>query len=332
MGVPAADAEDIAQEALIKACTREKPLPECSEERKALLLAIVKFQVLTYISEKKRALNRAQHARVGATVIGLGYAQDKTAVVEAREQLELVFSNIPPQMLEVYIEKVLDELTLPEVAEALGLNVNTAQSYWHRALSRLEAEIEKLDKPNRGRLRGFLIFGCVSGILGGARNASAMVNWLIRLFRSVFRMGNVPIRVLSGVATSAALVMYSPAPTNASVDELAIAEKHAMVDPGQPPALPSAESRIETPAISTTEPKSRPFASVPREKRNSAPQRSPAHVDGLLSLAKAALEHGDARRVIALLDQLPPLDRKSNDVVIVSNLRAAAERAVAKSP
>lgn len=54
-------------------------------------------------------------------------------------------------------------------------------------------------------------------------------------------------------------------------------------------------------------------------------------LDGLLANAKAALHHGDPQRAEALLNQIPPLDLKSDDVVIVNKLRAAAERAAAKN-
>lgn len=330
-GVPSADAEDIAQEALIKAYMREKPLPECSEQRKALLLAIVKFEVLTYYAEKKRAAIRAEQARVGATVIGFGYTRDKSAVIEARQQLELVFSHIPPQLLEVYIEKVLDELTLAEVAEVLGMNVNTAQSYWQRALSRLEAEMEKLEKPGRRRFRGFLVFVGISGVLGAARNASAMANWLIRFFRDVTRLGKLPLRALSGVATSAALVTYSPGLTSASADEIAAADNSAMVAN----APNAGDSSLPVPAgpVESIVPKVIATEVVPRAIRKSKPKRQTENgksSDGLLSNAKAALQHGDPERAIALLNQIPPLDSKSDDAVLVGNLRAAAERAMEK--
>ncbi len=335
-GVQAEDAEDLAHDAFIKACTRENPLPECSEERKAILLTILKYEVLSYFKEDKREFTRAARAHIAATVMGVGYAQDKAAVLEARQQLELIFPHVPQQHLHLYIEKVLDGLTVPEVAELLGMNVNTAQSYWQRAREKLGEELHKLDKPRRRRVRGALILVWISGILGAARNANAMVGWLVRFFRSIVSFGRAQVHALTAVAAGAALVMVSPGQTSASADETVAAVRLAAEASASTstvaPALSISGATVESAPAEIVVPKASPSVHVQRAVPKARPKKqatAAARPDGLIMQAKAALKQGDPVRAMELLNKLPQIDPRSDEAVTVNNVRAMVERAVA---
>lgn len=82
--IPAPDAWDIVQEAFVDLRIREEPLPECPEQRLALLFIIVKGRMAAYFTEQTRTIERADWAREHAVHEGKTYQQDTAAMIEAR--------------------------------------------------------------------------------------------------------------------------------------------------------------------------------------------------------------------------------------------------------
>ncbi|HRI70330.1 MAG TPA: sigma-70 family RNA polymerase sigma factor [Polyangium sp.] len=329
-GVSAANAWDILQNAFINVFNRRDPLPESLEERKAILFGEVKVQMMAHFTEQRRTLERAARARELAVFMGLTEQRDMSRVLEARQLLELILLEVSPDQYEVFTDKVLDQLTLREVAQHLGMKPSTTKTHWSRALATLRAKLEDIE--HRGG-RKFIIFIIIAGVLGLAKNASAMFERLKRFFRPI-RQAHV--HNLAGMAT-AGIMMLSPPNSNASVNDdssstqhetpanalgeirpLEIAPDSELSAKNAPAAVPSVAK-----APSRVVPLSTPRRSAPKKTvKKSVPP------DYLLSAAIAALRAGQPERTLVLLDQYAATDTKAANSGVVKTLRAEAQAAM----
>lgn len=330
LGVPAMDAEDVAHNAFLDVCNRETPLPECPNARKALLLKIVHFQVRTYITERRRMNHRAELAEQYATNIKIPYTRDDGDVIEAKEQLELVFPRISPEHLAVFGAKLVDGLTIREVAAELGINERTAQSRWERARAKLELEFERLDKPGRRGPLGLLMFVGISGILGIVTNANAMAEWLKEFFRMFGKLGTIPFRAVPGVATAAAILL-SPHHPGTSADEVMGPHESAMKVP-EAGAMAPIESGEPVVVVQVARVKpAKALSRVP--SRHSEQQRKAtaevAPPDHLLTMAILALQRGNPEKALVILDGYTARNSVAGDASAVESLRATIRQAIA---
>lgn len=329
-GVSDGDAWDILQDSFIKVLNRQGPLPECLEKRRAILFGEVSMQMKAYFTERGRLLHRAARAQEFVVVMGLTEQRDMADVLEARQLLEMLLSEISPEQCQVFTDKVLDQLTIREISERLRINEHTTRTHWFRALEALK---EKLDTIDRRGGRGLMVFVIVAGLLGLARNAWAMVEMLKRLFRSIrFLRGNI----LAGVAT-ASLVLLSPPNSGASGRDASSSSRNqasASASEGIPKPTPgmatSVPEKLEIaalPSIANTLATSVPGSNSRRGESEKQAKRVPPP-DYLLVMAMVALRHGHPEKALARLDQYVAADAKAANTGVVKTLRAEAQMAM----
>lgn len=322
-GVSRADACDILQNAFINVFNRREKLPESLEQRKAILFGEVNAQMMAHFTEQRRAVERA--ARAGELVVFLEQtrARDMSRVIEARQLLELLFSEISPEQYQVFTDKVLDELTIREVAERLDMNVHTTKTHWFRALETLKAKLESIE---HGGGRGLIVLLLIAAILGLAKNASAMVERLRRFFRAI-RQAHV--LKLAGM-TTAGMIILLPPNSGASVHDASSLSYGTTSNAFDGPTLPKIEHNAEKagkgvaaamPSVADVTP-SRPRAPKQSTKKRSAPP------DYLITAAMTALRDGEPQRALVLLDQYAAANAEAGNSGMVKTLRAQAQAAM----
>lgn len=332
LGVPKRDAEDLAHNAFLDACNREEPLPTCPKKLKALLFAIVKFRVLTYRNEGRRESNRTAAAHEYLSTAGIVFCKDHAEKVAAKELVELAFHRVPPEQLEVFTTKVLDNLKVREVAALLGIKENTARSRLERAIETLRLELERLDNPRRRSVRGVLVFIAISSLLGAASNAHAMVAWIRKLLRLLTRDGTAPLRALPSIAAAGA-ILVSPGHPRAVADELAEGRKQSVVVVSEPstPAPPHSTASTLLAEVAPVKPEIQSNVSIPRPAVPAKPHRKLAPLDPppdhLLTVAILALQRGNPEQALAILDGYT--GRDAGAASAVDGLRVSARQAIA---
>lgn len=323
--IPVADAWDIVQDVFIYLCSREEPLPDEVNSRKALLLKTARFRVLAHFNERKRHGERADLVREYAIFAGMTYERDLSAIIEAREQLELVLPALSEDQYEVFTTKVLEGLKVCDVAAQLGLKENTARGYLSKALETLRERLEHLEP--RG-VRSLLILLGISSILALADTASAMASRIKRFFESFFQ---ATLRCAVSAAT-AAFVMVVPPNSGASADHSANPEKTPSQVAMNSISLPEAPNPSDTPAkpsaglSSSVLPVSTAIKpqSIPRRDKTIKSAGKVTPPDHLLAKAMSAIRNGNPEKALELLDRYPEHDLKWAD-----ELRARAKQALA---
>jgi len=330
-GVSKVDAGDILQDAFIKVFNRRDTLPESVEQRKAILFGEVNVQMKAHFTERNRLLHRAARAHELIAFMGLTEQREMSGVFEARQLLELAFSEISPDQYQVFTDRVLDNLTIMEVAEHLSMNPHTTKTNWFRALEVLR---EKLDHIERRGGRGFISFLVVASILGLAKNAMAMFELLKRFFRT---MRHLHVHHLRGMMTGA-MVMFSPPQSGASVNAAASLTQHetsahdsaGITESKLGGALRVQEKRetAEVPRVSNAAQSSVPPASS-RQNVSINPAMRMAPPDYLIAMAIVALRNGQPEKALVLIDQYAATDAKAANSGTVKVLRADARAAMA---
>ncbi len=132
-------AEDAVQTALITAW-RELPTLRDSERFEPWLNRIL---VNACYAEARRG--RRWRANVHVLPVEPASA-DEAMTVQNRDQLERGFRRLPPEQRAVLVFHHVLGLTLPEVADQLGIPLGTAKSRLHYASAALRAAIEADDR------------------------------------------------------------------------------------------------------------------------------------------------------------------------------------------
>ena len=131
-GLSGAQADEIAQEAFVVAA-RRLPNIEPGHER-AYVLGVA----LRLASNARRLLSQrvervAEFEGVSEPTDGLPLAEEVLAQRRRCEALDRILNSMSAVLSEVLVLYEIEELTLPEIAEALGIPENTAASRLRRA-------------------------------------------------------------------------------------------------------------------------------------------------------------------------------------------------------
>ena len=133
-------AEEAVQEAFLSAWSgiggfrRGKPL-------KPWLTRILVNGVLT--QKRKRSLTTIPIEDSDGT--GDLSVSDQTDVIERRAILRQALDKLAPNQRQVVVLRYFAELTVPEIAGAMGVKEGTVKSRLHRALSRLREHLEEFE-------------------------------------------------------------------------------------------------------------------------------------------------------------------------------------------
>lgn len=331
-GVSDGDAWDILQDSFIKVFNRRESLPEGLEKRKAILFGEVNMHMKAYFTERGRSLHRAARAQEFVVVMGLTEQRDMSEVLEARQLLEMVLSEISPEQGQVFTDKVLDQLTIREISEQLRINPHTTRTHWFRALEVLREKLENIDR--RGG-RGLMVLVIGAGLLGLASNARAMVEMLKRFFRSIRLLrGNI----LAAVGT-ASLVLLSPPNSGASShDAGSSSQNQTMAIAAESVSKPTSATASNVPAknemVASTAIVNMPATLIPRANAHRSESQKQATTvpppDYLLAMAMVSLRNGHPKKALAQLDQYVAANAKAANTGVVKTLRAQAWAAMAK--
>lgn len=141
MGLEAADAEDVTQEAFLVLSRR---LAEVFPGReRAYLFA----SALRIAATRRRGRERERRRIEGAPLpCGEPLPDPDTALQErgARELLDQTLANLEPPLRSVFVLFELEDMTLAEIAEMLQIPAGTAASRLRRARELFQADLKRL--------------------------------------------------------------------------------------------------------------------------------------------------------------------------------------------
>jgi RNA polymerase sigma-70 factor, ECF subfamily len=124
------DAEDVVQEAYLRALRYFEGFRGASEDSRAWLLTIVRH---TCYSARRRGMDRAETIefddRLHSSAIGVDEDQRLT--------IEQALARLPYEAREVIVLRELEGLSYKEIAEAIGAPIGTVMSRLARARDRL---------------------------------------------------------------------------------------------------------------------------------------------------------------------------------------------------
>ncbi|WP_315092908.1 sigma-70 family RNA polymerase sigma factor [uncultured Cellulomonas sp.] len=134
------DAEDLVQDALVKTFVRGRHV-EIGSAEGYVRTAILSTWIDTY--RRRRQWERVRH------LVVRGERQDGPAdAVGARSDVQAALRQLSPQQRACVVLRYYDDLTVPEIADRLGLAVGTVKRYLSVAVGRLENLLGPLDAPD----------------------------------------------------------------------------------------------------------------------------------------------------------------------------------------
>ena len=144
-----ADAEDIAQEAFLRAYAVERKRP--IEQPKAFLFRIAKHLALSSLTRKARQITDSIEGLDESSVIEVeSSAEDE---ISAGQMLGLHFeavAELPPQCREVYLLRKVHGFSHREIAEHLGIAVSTVEKHLMKAVEQCDRYVtERTALPRR---------------------------------------------------------------------------------------------------------------------------------------------------------------------------------------
>ena len=123
------DAEDLVQDALVKTFVRNRSVDLSSAE------AYVRRAILTtYIDGYRR---RRQWDRVRHLLVRSDRHEGHADQVPVREDVQAALQTLSPQQRACVVLRYFDDLTVPEIADRLGLADGTVKRYLSVAVERL---------------------------------------------------------------------------------------------------------------------------------------------------------------------------------------------------
>ncbi len=129
-GVPAADADDAAQQVFLVATTKLVEVP--ADKEKAFLYATA----ARVAANSRRSMKRRQSAYDNLSQVPDDPAPSQDALsdqLRARAVLDQVMSELPEDLREVFVLFEIEELSIQEIAETLDIPIGTVGSRLRRA-------------------------------------------------------------------------------------------------------------------------------------------------------------------------------------------------------
>ncbi|MGK3960097.1 RNA polymerase sigma factor [Sorangium sp. So ce118] len=232
-GVPARDAEDVAQEALLRGLEAERRIEPggdsapyrvtiaLNQARNHLRDAGRRGEVLTSFDE------REPHG-------GVPTPEDLLRLRQRAELTRQLIAQVDPKYRDILIRHELEETPLVEIAAELGLNIQTVKTQHRRAREELDAQMRRWQAQQESR--GWGKDACVVAPLAfGFRDRASWVATLRRLGVRILVQG--AFVVLAGALVSGA----------APVPGLASWLQPAAVDALE--TAPAAAEDVRTPAV-----------------------------------------------------------------------------------
>jgi RNA polymerase sigma-70 factor (ECF subfamily) len=145
-GVPAESADDIAQQVFLTFSQRLRDV-EAGRERAYLLSVAIRSAA----NERRRLRRVRETPAVDGNLDIVSDARTPEQLLlhkRRREQLDLALTTLPLEQRVIFVLFELEGLTLPEIADSLGIPLGTATSRLRRARGRFEAWIARQHEGN----------------------------------------------------------------------------------------------------------------------------------------------------------------------------------------
>ncbi|WP_437477228.1 sigma-70 family RNA polymerase sigma factor [Sorangium sp. So ce1014] len=287
-GVPARDAEDLAQDALLRGLEADQRV-ELGEARAAYGATIVLNQ----------ARNHVRNARRRGEVLTSFDDHELQAECPTPEEmlrrqqrealLRDLINQVDPRYRDVLIKHAIEEVPLVEIASELGLNPKTVSTHYLRALEDLAAAVER--RRARQRARGWDDAACVPF----AFDVRGREGWLSKLGRlSIKILEQGAVVVFTGAVIATLPDSFSPE----SWLRWAGVHAPAPAPAAQEIAQPSAQSSTRAAAATAAQEIARPAQD--RDARVPAPSGAPVR---RTSLPVRAVVPAVSQREQSLIDE-----------------------------
>lgn len=125
-----AEAEDVLQDALVRAFSRGRSFPDADRAEAYVKQAIPSVFIDRYRSRRSRD---AAHERLAHRTSFAADQGDRAAVLDVRAAL----ADLPPRERACTVLRFYDDLTVPQIAHALHLSEGSVKRYLHDASGRL---------------------------------------------------------------------------------------------------------------------------------------------------------------------------------------------------
>jgi RNA polymerase sigma-70 factor (ECF subfamily) len=131
LGVPEDAADDVVQEIFLVVHARLWTL-ERPKSLRSWLYSVVRRTVSTYHRDRHARASRESSARIALELISAGVHQssplDFALLSDEVQLLWALLATLTPSKREILVLAELEEMTVPEIAEAIGVPLNTAYS------------------------------------------------------------------------------------------------------------------------------------------------------------------------------------------------------------
>ncbi|KYF46923.1 RNA polymerase subunit sigma [Sorangium cellulosum] len=290
-GVPARHAEDLAQDALLRALEADRRL-DLGEARASYGATIVLNQARNHVRNARRrgeVLTSFDDHELGAE----GPTPEEVLRRQQREALiRYLINQVDPKYRDVLIKHGIEEVPLVEIASELGLNPKTVRTQYRRALEDLAAAVERWRA--RQRSRGWDDAPCVPF----AFDLRGRDGWVSKLGRLGFKLlVQGAVVVLTGAVIATFPASFSPESWLGAAAVRAPAPALAVEEIAQPPAQLPMHAPAETAARAAPE-----FAQLDHngDARVPAPSGAPVRRS---SLPARAVLPAVSERERSLIDQ-----------------------------
>jgi len=134
-----ADAEDVVQDAFVRYWRHQRQLPG---DPQALLITSIRRAALDLARRESRRSAREDKADGGLEERDAFFEPRPGDAGERRREIEAALQRLPVEQREVLVLKIWSEFTFEQIAETLGIPLNTAASRYRYALAALRKELK----------------------------------------------------------------------------------------------------------------------------------------------------------------------------------------------
>lgn len=121
-----ATAEDLVQDALVRTFSSPRRLASASHAERYVRRAIASI----FVDDRRR---EALFRRTAARLATADATPSRAGEIEARDEVALALAGLAPQMRACVVLRYYDDLSVAQVADALGLALGTVKRYLHDA-------------------------------------------------------------------------------------------------------------------------------------------------------------------------------------------------------
>ena len=121
-----AAAEDVVHDAIVKAFSRGRPFSHVNKAD-----AYVRLTIMSVFIDRVR---RDERFRSASPLVA---ARETLGVPEPSDDLDRALATLSPQLRAAIVLRYVDDLTVPQVADRMGLALGTVKRYLHEAQAQL---------------------------------------------------------------------------------------------------------------------------------------------------------------------------------------------------